>query len=227
MTVKLLIPGQREPAAPYAAAVRSAAPGAAAKAPTDLLDNVQVVHAFSLSPTARALKQQQPEALEIQDDDILEIEVEGGFTVWTSAARYQEQVALLQPEAISERGLSLSAIAQPSAAERGVKEWVTSALRVLRLKPDEIQGGTFSITNAGVYGAINSAPVINVPEVAIMGVHKIVERPVIRDGQIVARPMMNAAIGFDHRVVDGELAVKFLRRVCELLEKPELLWFYA
>jgi 2-oxoglutarate dehydrogenase complex dihydrolipoamide succinyltransferase (E2) component len=96
-----------------------------------------------------------------------------------------------------------------------------------RLKPDEIQGGTFSITNAGVYGAINSSPVINVPEVAILGVHKIVERPVIKDGQIVARPMMNAAIGFDHRVVDGELAVKFLRRVCELLENPGLLWFHA
>ncbi|HEY2954725.1 MAG TPA: dihydrolipoamide acetyltransferase family protein, partial [Candidatus Eisenbacteria bacterium] len=71
-----------------------------------------------------------------------------------------------------------------------------------RLKPDDIMGGTFSITNAGVYGAINSSPVINVPEVAILGVHKIVERPVIRDGQIVARPMMNASIGFDHRVVD-------------------------
>jgi 2-oxoglutarate dehydrogenase complex dihydrolipoamide succinyltransferase (E2) component len=96
-----------------------------------------------------------------------------------------------------------------------------------RLKPDDIQGGTFSITNAGVFGAINSSPVINVPEVAILGVHKIVERAVVRDGQIVARPMMNASIGFDHRVVDGELAVKFLRRVCELLERPELLWFYA
>ncbi len=99
--------------------------------------------------------------------------------------------------------------------------------RADRLKPDEIVGGTFSITNAGVYGAVNSSPVINVPEVAILGVHRIVERPVVRDGQIVARPMMNASIGFDHRVVDGELAVKFLRRVCELLEKPELLWFYA
>ncbi|MEK7330029.1 MAG: dihydrolipoamide acetyltransferase family protein, partial [Candidatus Eisenbacteria bacterium] len=99
--------------------------------------------------------------------------------------------------------------------------------RTDRLKPDDIVGGTFSITNAGVYGAINSSPIINVPEVAILGVHKIVERPVVRDGQIVARPMMNASIGFDHRVVDGELAVKFLRRVCELLERPELLWFYA
>jgi 2-oxoglutarate dehydrogenase E2 component (dihydrolipoamide succinyltransferase) len=104
---------------------------------------------------------------------------------------------------------------------------IAARARADRLKPDEIQGGTFSITNAGVYGAVNSSPVINVPEVAILGVHKIVERPVVRDGQIVARPMMNASIGFDHRVVDGELAVKFLRRVCELLEKPELLWFYA
>ena len=99
--------------------------------------------------------------------------------------------------------------------------------RADRLKPDEISGGTFSISNAGVYGAINSAPVINVPEVAILGVHKIVERPVVVNGQIVVRPMMNAVIGFDHRVIDGEMAVKFLRRVCELLEKPELLWFYA
>jgi 2-oxoglutarate dehydrogenase complex dihydrolipoamide succinyltransferase (E2) component len=96
-----------------------------------------------------------------------------------------------------------------------------------RLGPDDIQNGTFSITNAGVFGAINSSPVINVPEVAILGVHKIVERPVVKDGQIVVAPMMNASIGFDHRVVDGELAVKFLRRVCELLEKPELLWFHA
>ncbi len=99
--------------------------------------------------------------------------------------------------------------------------------RAERLKPDDIQDGTFSITNAGVFGAINSAPVINVPEVAILGVHKIQERAVVRDGQIVARPMMNLAIGFDHRVIDGEVAVKFLRRICELLERPELLWFYA
>jgi pyruvate dehydrogenase E2 component (dihydrolipoamide acetyltransferase) len=104
---------------------------------------------------------------------------------------------------------------------------IAARARADRLKTDEIQGGTFSISNAGVFGAINSAPVINVPEVAILGVHKIVERPVVQAGQIVARPMMNAVIGFDHRVVDGELAVKFLRRVCELLEKPELLWFHV
>ncbi len=62
---------------------------------------------------------------------------------------------------------------------------------------------------------------------AILGVHKVVERAVVKGGQIVVAPMMNASIGFDHRVVDGELAVKFLRRVCELLERPELLWFHA
>ena len=99
--------------------------------------------------------------------------------------------------------------------------------RADKLTIPDIEGGTFSITNAGVYGAINSSPVINVPEVAILGVHKILERPVVRDGQIVARPMMNASIGFDHRVVDGELAVKFLHRVCELLEHPEQLWAYV
>jgi 2-oxoglutarate dehydrogenase complex dihydrolipoamide succinyltransferase (E2) component len=104
---------------------------------------------------------------------------------------------------------------------------IAARARADRLTLDEIQHGTFSITNAGVFGAVNSAPVINVPEVGILGVHKIVERAVVRDGAIVARPMMNASIGFDHRVVDGELAVKFLRRVCELLEKPEMLWFYA
>jgi len=104
---------------------------------------------------------------------------------------------------------------------------IAARARADRLTLDEIQGGTFSISNAGVFGAINSAPVINVPDVAILGVHKIVERPVARNGQVVIAPMMNTVIGFDHRVVDGELAVKFLRRVCELLEKPELLWFYA
>jgi pyruvate/2-oxoglutarate dehydrogenase complex dihydrolipoamide acyltransferase (E2) component len=83
---------------------------------------------------------------------------------------------------------------------------IAARARADRLTLDEIQGGTFSISNAGVFGAVNSAPVINVPDVAILGVHKIVERPVARNGQVVIAPMMNAVIGFDHRVVDGELA---------------------
>jgi 2-oxoglutarate dehydrogenase complex dihydrolipoamide succinyltransferase (E2) component len=104
---------------------------------------------------------------------------------------------------------------------------IAARARADRLKPDEISDGTFSITNAGVFGAINSSPVINVPEVAILGVHKIYERPVVQNGQIVARPMMYASIGFDHRVIDGELAVKFLRRVCGLLENPAEFWFHV
>ena len=104
---------------------------------------------------------------------------------------------------------------------------IAARARADKLKMDEIEGGTFSITNAGVFGAVNSTPIINFPEVAILGVHKITERAVIRDGQVVPRHIMNIALSFDHRVIDGELAVKFLRRVSELLEKPELLWFYA
>jgi 2-oxoglutarate dehydrogenase E2 component (dihydrolipoamide succinyltransferase) len=119
--------------------------------------------------------------------------------------------------------------AQPAASRVPAHAARRGAFRARndRLKLDDIQDGTFSITNAGVFGAINSSPVINVPEVAILGVHKIFDRPVVKDGEIVIRPMMNASIGFDHRVIDGELAVKFLRRVCELLERPEMLWFYA
>lgn len=138
MSITLLIPGQREPAAPYAAAIRSTKPADAPKATTHLLDNVQVLHAFRLSPTARAAKRAQPEKLAVEDEDILEIEVEDGFTVWTSAVRYQERLAWLQPDAISEQGLSVDAIVQLSATERGVKQWVVSALRVMRLTPDEI-----------------------------------------------------------------------------------------
>ncbi|MCP4633597.1 MAG: 2-oxo acid dehydrogenase subunit E2 [candidate division Zixibacteria bacterium] len=85
---------------------------------------------------------------------------------------------------------------------------------------DEITGGTISITNAGVYGAIASTPIIAQPQVAILGVHKITERPVVREGEIVIRPMINFGLSFDHRVVDGGYAVQFLRKMIEYLEDP-------
>ncbi|MBK7369827.1 MAG: 2-oxo acid dehydrogenase subunit E2 [Candidatus Eisenbacteria bacterium] len=89
-------------------------------------------------------------------------------------------------------------------------------------------GGTFSISERrrlrrGELGARHQ----RVPEVAILGAHKIVDRPVVKNGQIVIAPMMNTVIGFDHRVIDGEMAVKFPRRVRAAREAPELLWFYA
>jgi 2-oxoglutarate dehydrogenase E2 component (dihydrolipoamide succinyltransferase) len=90
-----------------------------------------------------------------------------------------------------------------------------------KLSVDEITGGTISITNAGVYGALASTPIIARPQVAILGVHKIVEKPVVREGEIVIRPIMTFGLSFDHRVVDGGYAVQFLRRMIEFLEDPD------
>jgi 2-oxoglutarate dehydrogenase complex dihydrolipoamide succinyltransferase (E2) component len=87
-----------------------------------------------------------------------------------------------------------------------------------KLAIDEISGGTISITNAGVYGALSSTPLIAYPQVAILGVHKIVDKPVVRDNEIVIRPIMNFGLSFDHRVVDGGYAVRFLRRMIDHLE---------
>ena len=88
------------------------------------------------------------------------------------------------------------------------------------LKMDEISGGTFTITNAGVYGATASTPIIAHPQVAILGVHKIKETPVVKNGEIVVRPIMTFGMSFDHRVVDGGYAVQFLRKMIEYLEDP-------
>ena len=93
-----------------------------------------------------------------------------------------------------------------------------------RLTPEDLTGGTFSITNAGLFGSLTSTPIINYPEVAILGVHKIADRPVVVDGQIVIRPITILACTFDHRWIDGHTAVQFLVRVKEILERPELFW---
>ena len=89
-----------------------------------------------------------------------------------------------------------------------------------QLKPDELTGGTFTITNGGVFGSLLSTPIINPPQSAILGLHSIQERPVAAQGQVVIRPMMYLALTYDHRLVDGREAVLFLRRVKELIENP-------
>ena len=86
-----------------------------------------------------------------------------------------------------------------------------------------MQGGTFTITNGGVYGSLMSTPILNAPQSGILGMHKIQERPVVVGGQIVIRPMMYLALSYDHRIVDGKEAVTFLVRVKEALEDPERL----
>jgi 2-oxoglutarate dehydrogenase E2 component (dihydrolipoamide succinyltransferase) len=89
-----------------------------------------------------------------------------------------------------------------------------------KLSIDEMQGGTFTITNGGIYGSLMSTPILNAPQSGILGMHRIEERPVVRGGQVVVRPMMYLALSYDHRIVDGKEAVTFLVRVKEALEDP-------
>ena len=83
-----------------------------------------------------------------------------------------------------------------------------------------MSGGTFTISNGGVFGSLLSTPIINPPQSAVLGMHRIEERPVVKDGQIVARPMMYLALSYDHRIIDGREAVTFLVRVKEAIEDP-------
>jgi len=92
-----------------------------------------------------------------------------------------------------------------------------------KLTTEELTGGTFTITNGGVFGSLMSTPIINIPQSAILGMHKIEERPIALNGQVVIRPMMYLALSYDHRIIDGRESVSFLVRVKELLENPEQL----
>lgn len=103
------------------------------------------------------------------------------------------------------------------------KEIAETAVRARdgKLTIDDLTGGTFTITNGGVFGSLISTPIINYPQVGILGLHKMQERPVAVNGQVVIRPMMYVALSYDHRVIDGQNAVLFLIRVKELMEDPE------
>ena len=92
-----------------------------------------------------------------------------------------------------------------------------------KLGLEDLQGGTFTITNGGIFGSLNSTPILNIPQVAILGMHKIQDRPMVVDGEIQIRPMMYLALSYDHRIVDGGDAVRFLVRIKELIEDPESL----
>jgi 2-oxoglutarate dehydrogenase E2 component (dihydrolipoamide succinyltransferase) len=110
-------------------------------------------------------------------------------------------------------GLSLAAL------EQAIGD-VARRAREGKLAPGDLAGGTFTITNGGVFGSLLSTPILNPPQSGILGMHKIEERPVARQGQVVIRPMMYVALSYDHRLVDGEQAVTFLVRVKEALEDP-------
>jgi len=106
--------------------------------------------------------------------------------------------------------------------EREIAELGKKA-RENKLGLSELQGGTFTITNGGVFGSLLSTPILNAPQVGILGMHKIEQRPIAVNGQVVIRPMMYVALSYDHRIVDGREAVQFLVRVKELVEDPETL----
>ena len=102
-------------------------------------------------------------------------------------------------------------------------EDLIAATRSGKIAMEDMTGGTFTISSLGPYGITNFSPIINQPELAILGVCDMVDTPVVRDGQIVIRPMMNLCLTADHRVIDGVMASKFLKRICELLENPYML----
>jgi 2-oxoglutarate dehydrogenase E2 component (dihydrolipoamide succinyltransferase) len=107
--------------------------------------------------------------------------------------------------------------------EKEVKRLATKA-RDNKLSLDEMTGGTFTITNGGVFGSMMSTPIINAPQSGILGMHNIVERAVVENGQIVIRPMMYLALSYDHRIIDGRESVSFLVRVKQLLENPQMMF---
>jgi 2-oxoglutarate dehydrogenase E2 component (dihydrolipoamide succinyltransferase) len=104
--------------------------------------------------------------------------------------------------------------------EKDIKDLAERA-RTKKIALPELMGGSFTITNGGIFGSLMSTPILNAPQVGILGMHKIQERPMVVEGQIVIRPMMYLALSYDHRIVDGSEAVRFLVRVKELLEDPE------
>ena len=87
-----------------------------------------------------------------------------------------------------------------------------------------MQGGTFTITNGGIYGSMLSTPILNPPQSAVLGMHNIVERPIVKDGNVIVRPIMYLALSYDHRIIDGKEAVSFLKIIKDSLEQPKRLF---
>lgn len=124
----------------------------------------------------------------------------------------------------SERGLVVPVLRKAelmsfAEIEQAIADFANRA-NAGKLKLDELQGGTFTITNGGIYGSLMSTPIINPPQSGILGMHGIIDRPIGVNGQILLRPMMYIALSYDHRIVDGRGAVSFLKRIKQCLEEP-------
>jgi 2-oxoglutarate dehydrogenase E2 component (dihydrolipoamide succinyltransferase) len=127
----------------------------------------------------------------------------------------QTEKGLMVPVLRNAETLSLAAI------EKNISELAGKA-RTNKISIDEMSGGTFTITNGGIYGSMLSTPILNPPQSAILGMHNIIERPIAMNGQILIRPMMYLALSYDHRIIDGKDSVSFLLRVKECIENPEV-----
>jgi len=127
----------------------------------------------------------------------------------------------------SDRGLVVPVIRHAehlsfAEIEKAIAEYVAK-IKENRLELADLEGGTFSISNGGVYGSLLSTPILNTPQSGILGMHRIEKRPIAVDDQVVIRPMMYVALSYDHRIVDGRGAVTFLKRMKELVENPDRL----
>ena len=107
--------------------------------------------------------------------------------------------------------------------ENNIKE-ISDKARIGKLTIEDLQGGTFTISNGGVYGSMLSTPILNLPQSAVLGMHNIVERPVVINGDIKIRPIMYLALSYDHRIIDGKESVSFLKTIKENLEDPRRLF---
>jgi 2-oxoglutarate dehydrogenase E2 component (dihydrolipoamide succinyltransferase) len=125
----------------------------------------------------------------------------------------------------SERGLVVPVIRYADQLSfAGLEQTIVDYVKKIqenRLELADLEGGTFTISNGGVYGSLLSTPILNTPQSAILGMHKIEKRPVVIDDEVVIRPMMYVALSYDHRIVDGREAVTFLKRIKEFVENPE------
>ncbi len=162
---------------------------------------------FFVKAAVAALKEFPPLNAEVRGDDII---YHNYFDIGVAIATPQGLVVPVLPSA---EQLSFAEV------ESAIADFASRAKERL-LKPEELQGGTFTITNGGVFGSLLSTPLINPPQSSILGLHAITDRPVAREGSVVIRPMMYLALTYDHRIVDGRDAVLFLRRIKDLIEEP-------
>jgi 2-oxoglutarate dehydrogenase E2 component (dihydrolipoamide succinyltransferase) len=162
---------------------------------------------FFVKAATEALKQFPVINASVDGNDII---YHGFFDIGIAVA---SERGLVVPILRNTDGMSLAGI------EKAIGDYAAKA-KDGKLTLEDMSGGTFSITNGGTFGSMMSTPIINPPQSAILGMHNIIERPVVENGQIVARPMMYLALSYDHRIIDGREAVLFLVAIKKMLEDP-------